>query len=123
MPRYYFRPIKDETIIATLHHLRCIIVRDGQPGLDHVDALLRQLGADPDTLPMPRKVPHHFARGELRARILDVLRNGPLTGAEIAERVRGDLPYADAYKRTYQALTKMKARGMVRHEARVWLAP
>jgi DNA-binding PadR family transcriptional regulator len=56
-------------------------------------------------------------------RILDVLRDGPMTGAEIAERVRGDLPYDDAYKRTYQALAKMKVRGMVGHEAGVWLAP
>ena len=119
--RYYFRPFKPETIVATLHHLRCIIGRADDPGIEHVDALLRYLGTDPDTLPMPQKRPKHFARNELRRAILDALRSGPMTGAQIAEAVRGDLDPAAAYKRTYQALHKMKVNGMVRREGRVWL--
>jgi len=121
--RYYFRPFKPDTIVATLHHLRCIIVRDDQPGLDHVDALLRQLGADPDTLPMPRKVDKHFKRGELRRLVLSILRDGPLTGAELARRVQGNgLAYDLAYKRVYQCLAHMKKAGLVRCEGGVWLA-
>lgn len=121
MTRYYFRPFKHQTIVATLHHLRCIIVREDQPGLEHVDALLRQLGADPEALPMPRKVVPHFRRSELRIKILEALKDGPMTGREVAEMVRGDLPFKLAYKRTYQALAKMKLAGAVRHEERLWM--
>lgn len=122
MTRYYYRPWKDDSLISALHFLRCRIVREGEPGLDHVDALLRQLSVDPEILPIPDKRPKHFKRGELRRAILDALRDGPQTGAQIAERVGGGLDAKAAYKRTYAALHKMKAAGMVRHEGGVWLA-
>ena len=120
MTRYYYRPWKDESLVSALHFLRCRIVREGEPGLDHVDALLRQLGVDPDELSMPQKVPKAFKRGELQGAILGALRDGPKTGAEIAAVVRGDLPQKTAYKRVYIALSRMKARRMVRHEHGVW---
>lgn len=118
--RYHYRPWKEESLISALHFLRCRIVREEQEGLEYADALLRQLGVDPQTLPMPRKTPHHFPRGALQRAILDILRDGPLTGAEIAAAVPCDLDARATYKRTYQALTRMKRAGMLRHEGGFW---
>ena len=109
-------------MVSALHFMRCRIIRDGDSGLVHVDALLRQLGVDPDTLPIPKKRDKHFKRNELRRAVLDVLRDGPLSGAEIADRVRGDLDPKAAYRRTYQALSGMKKAGLVGHRKRKWIA-
>ncbi|TCP27633.1 hypothetical protein EV656_101542 [Rhodovulum adriaticum] len=123
MTRYYYRPWKDESLVSGLHFLRCRLIREGLPGVEHADALLRGLGVDPETLPTPQKVPKSYKRGELQRAILEALRNGPLTGLEITKRVSGDLPYKAAYKRTYIALNRMKKAGTVKHEGRLWLAP
>lgn len=120
MTRYYYRPWKDESLVSALHFMRCRIMREGEDGLEHVDALLKQLGTDPDSLPMPQKRVKHFARGELQRHILEVVRDGPLTGRQISERVGFKLPPEAAYKRTYLALNAMKAKGMLRHEGRLW---
>ena len=121
MTRHYFRPIKDETVNNVLHYLRSVIVREGQDGLNHVDALLRLRGVDPDSLPMPAKMPKHFARGKLRVAVIGALRDGPLTGAEIARRVQGNgLDYAAAYKRVYVCLSAMQNAGLVRRESGKW---
>ena len=103
--------------------MRCRAVRDDDLGLEHVDALLRQLGVEPEALPMPRKIVKRFKRGELRRAICVALRDGPLTGAQITDKVRGDMAYADVYRRVYGALDQMKAAGLVKREGRVWLAP
>lgn len=122
--RYYYRPWKDASLVSALHFLRCRIIRDGEPGLGHVDVLLRQLGADPEALPLPAKRPDHFKRNELRRAILDALRDGPLRGGEIADRVRGNLDPKLAYKCTYQGLAHMKEAGLVRRDGPLWgLAP
>ncbi|VVT19881.1 conserved hypothetical protein [Roseovarius sp. EC-HK134] len=120
--RYYYRPWKDESLVSALHFMRCRAVRDDDLELEHVDALLRQLGVDPDTLPMPKKVDKRFKRGELRRAIYTALRDSPLTGPEITEKVRGDMAYADVYRRVYGALDQMKAAGLVRREGRLWIA-
>lgn len=86
-----------------------------------MDALLRQLGVEPEALPMPRKVVKRFKRGELRRAICVALRDGPLTGAQITDKVRGDMAYADVYRRVYGALDQMKAAGLVNHEGRMWI--
>ena len=88
MPRTYYRPIQHETIISVLHFIRQEIVRDGLDGLEHVDALLRQRGVDPDALVTPDKRPKAFRKGELRQMVLEALRDGSQTGAEIARRVQ-----------------------------------
>ncbi len=113
MTRYYYRPWKDESLVSALHFLRCRIVRNGEPGLDHVDALLRQLGVEPDALPMPTKVNRSYKRGEARRAILGALRDGPLTGRQIADRLDGYGSPERAYKYAYQALHRMKDRGLV----------
>ena len=121
MARYYFRPWKDDTLIAALHFMRCQIVRDNGEGLSHVDALLRLRGVDPETLPIPDKRPKAFKRSGLRQRVLAELRDGPLTGAELARRVRGNgLDYAAAYKRVYACLQKMTVAGLVVKDGRTW---
>jgi hypothetical protein len=121
MTRYYFRPWKDETLIAALHFMRCQIVRDDLEGLAYVDGLLRMRGIDPSSLPMPEKRPKHFARGKLRIAVMDSLRAGPMTGADLACHVRGNgLDYATAYKRVYQCLSHMKGKGQVRRDGRLW---
>ena len=119
--RYYYRPWKEETLVSALHFMRCQIVRDGAQGLDHVDALLRLRGVDPASLPMPDKRPKHFARGKLRIAILEALRQGPMTGAELARRMQGNgLEYAAAYKRVYQCLNRMLEAGIVRKDTGQW---
>lgn len=121
MTRHYFRPIKDETIVSVLHYLRSLIVRDGQDGLAHVDALLVLRGVEPATLPIPQKRPKAFRRGQLARLIMGALRDGPLTGAELARRVQGNgLEYAAAYKRVYQCLNRMQGGGVVTRERRLW---
>lgn len=119
--RYYYRPWKEETLVSALHFMRCQIARDGAEGLAHVDALLRLHGVDPASLPMPDKRPKHFARGKLRIAVMEALRLGPMTGAELARRVQGNgLEYAAAYKRVYQCLNRMLEAGMVRKNGGKW---
>lgn len=123
--RYYYRPWKDQTLVSALHFMRCKIARDGGDGLDHVDALLRLYGVDPESLPMPRLTPKHFARGKLRIAIMEALRGGPMAGVDLARRVQGNgLDFADAYKRVYQCLNAMQNAGIVQREGGKWrLAP
>ena len=120
---YYYRPWKDSALIAALHFLRCRIIRDGEDGQEHVDALLRQLGADPDTLPLPRKVPKNaFAKNELKRAILDALRNGPKTGPDVTRVVMQRAPhltYKRVYKRIYIRFHVLQRQGLVRREGRV----
>ena len=122
MTRHFFRPMKDATVIGVLHNLRCAILRDGQDGLEHVDALLRLRGVDPDSLRMYAKQPKHHGRGKLRIAVIQALRDGPQRGSEIARRVQGnDMTYARAYRLVYQCLSHMKGRGLVRREGRLWM--
>lgn len=123
MPRTYYRPIQHDTIISVLHFIRQEIVRDGLDGLEHVDALLRQRGADPEALVTPDKRPKTFRKGELRRMVLEALKDGAQTGAEIARKVQArkqELTYRQVYKRVYICLNTLKGRGVVRHEGRVW---
>lgn len=122
--RYYYRPWKEETLVAALHFMRCQIVREGAEGLEHIDALLRLRGVDPVSLPVPQKFPKTFKRGQLTQAILRELRDGPLRGSELARRLQGNLAYEDAYKKTYAALHRLKVSGLVedgrKQNLRVW---
>jgi hypothetical protein len=119
--RYYYRPWKEETLVSALHFMRCQVVRDSAEGLDHIDALLRLRGVDPDSLPMPEKRPKHFARGKLRIAIMDALRGGPMTGADLARKIQGNgLEYAAAYRRVYQCLNRLLVTGIVSKDCGKW---
>jgi hypothetical protein len=120
MARYYLRPIKEDTIISSLHYMRAVTIRENAEGLEHIDALLRLRGVDPESLPVPQKFPKTFKRGQLTQAILRELREGPLRGGELARRLQGNLAYEDAYKKVYAALHRLKARGAVACERMVW---
>ena len=121
MTRHFFRSMKDATVIGVLHNLRCAILRDGQDGLEHVDALLRLRGIDPASLRTYAKQPKHFRRGKLRLAVMEALRDGPMRGSDIARHVQGNgLDYPRAYRLTYQCLSHMKAKGLVTCEGRLW---
>lgn len=123
MTRRYFRPLKRQTVIDTLHFVRQEMVREERDGLEHVDHLLRMYGAEPMALNMPRKTPKFFAKGELRRLVLEALRECPRTGRHIADFVqaaRPGLPDGHAYRRVYVCLWAMKRRGLLRHEGQLW---
>jgi hypothetical protein len=119
--RYYYRPWKEETLVAALHFMRCQIVREGAEGLEHIDALLRLRGVNPESLPLPQKFPKTFKRGHLTQAILRELRDGPLRGSELARRLQGNLAYAEAYKKVYAALHRLSSTGLVKHHGSLWL--
>ena len=78
-------PYKPETITRALRNLRAQIIRNGEPGPDHVEALLQLRG---DNLgPVPRKATCSFRRGKLRVAIFTTLRGGPITGPEVVALV------------------------------------
>jgi len=65
-------------VIGVLHNLRCAIVREGQNGLEQVDALLRLHGVGPESLRMYAKQPKHFGRGKLRIAVVQARLEGPM---------------------------------------------
>lgn len=114
------RRLKPETITRALLALRAEIVRDGGPGLEHVEALLALRGNN--LPPVPRKATVHFRRNRLRLAIQAALGDGPLTGREIVQRVCAahGLAYGAMYRSVYAQLYAMKARGLLAHEGRLW---
>ncbi|MCZ8133734.1 MAG: hypothetical protein O9248_01715 [Rhodobacteraceae bacterium] len=118
--RYYYRPWKEETLVAALHFMRCQIVREGAKGLEHIDALLRLRGVAPESLPVPQKFPKTFKRGQLTQAILRELRDGPLRGSELARRLQGNLAYEDAYKKVYGALHRLGRSGNILPKNNLW---
>ena len=119
--------MKERSITNALLHLRARIVREGQDGLEHVNALLRMRGCDPEAQHVPRKHPaDKFRQAELKRLVLDALRSGPQTGKGIAAHIVAQRPHiapCDAYKRAYVALARMKRDGVVRREGRLWGLP
>jgi len=115
-----FRPYKPETITRTLLNLRAQIVRDGGLGLAHVEALLQLRGHNLG--PVPRKAHPQFRRGKLRVAIYAALREGPLTGPEIVERVCAaqGLAYGAMYRSVYAQMHAMKNAERLAHEGRLW---
>lgn len=80
------RRLKPQTITRALVALRAEMIRDGAPGLEHVEALLVLRGSN--LPPVPRKAkPLNFRRGRLRMAIYAALKDGPLPGPEIVARV------------------------------------
>lgn len=119
MTRTYFRPIKEDTVISVLHYLRQEAVREGYDTVEHIDAILRQRGVDPEALNIPRKTPHTFAKGELQRKVLEALRE-PRTGSEIVRVIDSPLDYRETYKRVYIVLDRLRRRELVRREGRNW---
>lgn len=115
------RRLKPETITRALAALRAELIRDGGPGLEHVEALLVLRGSN--LPPVPRKAaPPNFRRGKLRLAIFMALRDGPLTGPEIVRRVSAahGMAYKQVYRSAYTQLGHMRRAGLVRHEDALW---
>lgn len=116
--------MQDRTIDNALLALRKQIIRDSLDGLDHVEALLQMRGVDAPRV-MPPKRKDVAKRGHMTALVLEALRIGPKTAEVVTAYVaprRPELTPEAAKKRTSQALTKLKMRGLVRREGRVWLS-
>ena len=100
------RRYKPETITRALVALRAELIREGGPGLDHVEALLQLRGHNLGPVPRKAVTPARFRRGKLRVAIYAALRPGPLTGREIVERVSAahGLAYGAMYRSVYAQL-------------------
>ncbi len=53
--------------------------------VNHVNALLRQLGVDVKTLKVPAKINVNFRRGELQRTVMRELRSGPKTSLDVRD--------------------------------------
>lgn len=114
----------DKTITNALLHLRGRIIREGQDGLDNVNALLVARGIDPAAQHVRRKIPHDScAQREVKALVLQALREGPKTPAQIGAHFmacKPDIAPDRAMLRVYRAIYKMRDRGVVVSDGRAW---
>lgn len=85
--RFRFDRYTDQTITTSLWYLRAQIVRAGQDGVEHVDALLRLRGCDPEAVRVPEAREHLFKPGEVRRYVLEAHRDGVTDRAAITERI------------------------------------
>jgi hypothetical protein len=118
-----FRAYKPETITRTLVNLRTSLIRDGGPGLEHVEALLALRGHNLG--PVPRRIDRQHKRNGLRRKILAALRSGPLRGVEIARHVATDYPDKPLRRVCWGVnvtLRRMETAGLVRREGGAWVA-
>lgn len=119
-------PMQDKSINGALLALLKATIRDDGEGLDHVEALLRLRGV-PMPAVLPAKSNNAARRGLMATLALGALRDGrkPLTAivAHVADS-RPEIDDRAAYVRTTQALAKLKRKGLVMREGRLWvLAP
>ena len=77
----------DETINTSLIYLRAKIIREGLDGLDHVEALLRLRGCEPEAVRVPPPRECWFKPGEVRRYVLEAHRDGVADRAVITQRV------------------------------------
>jgi hypothetical protein len=124
MWKYDNREPTAETTTRTLLYLRAQIIREGLDGRDHVDALLRLRGCDPDAYRVPPKRRRHFRNGGLRRAVQAILREyGPISareaGARLHERYQ-DMERSQAVASAKYGLCALKEAGMVVNEGRVW---
>ena len=115
--------VKPHTIDNALYHLRALCVRDGHAGLEHVEALLRLRGLDPDAMHVPKKQPRRFRRGELRKAVLDALKGGPVPSRAVTDMIlvaRPDLDEEWLHPRIMVSLSTLKNEGLVARNTSGW---
>jgi len=64
-----------------------------------------------------------FKRGDTKRMVLSALRERPMTNSELGKLVQSSLPdvtQSAAANRSYQALLRLEAKGLVLREGRVW---
>lgn len=115
-----FRALRPETINSALLNLRAQIVREDDPGLKHVEALLRLRGVA--LPPVPGRQIRNFKRREMRRAVLAALATGPATSPELIERVAAahGLTAYEVETSVRSRLTGLRKAGVVGLEGRVW---
>ena len=107
--------------ISALLHMRSECIRDNKEGQEHIDALLRLRGFDPESH-KPKFKPVYFKRRELTRTVLGLLRDRPRTSREIsqiiAQRTGQDWNKVRDY--VSPCLSRAKKRGLVVSEKAVW---
>ena len=117
--------MQDKSINNALLALRKQMIREGGDGLSHVEALLQMRGvAMPAVLPAKTDA---AGKGRMAWMLMEALRERPMTQREAAAYVlerRPELSPEAAYKRAALGLARLKRRGALAREGRVWkLAP
>ncbi len=105
----------------TINNALIALHKAGGEQADLARQILRMRGIEPPRLVSRCSDP--FRRNQMRAAILDALRDGPKTGPEIVwhvMRYRDGWAFKDAQRRVSTALTKMKLTGMVRRVDGLW---
>ncbi len=112
--------MQDRTINSALLALRVQLIRENRNGLEHVEALLRLRRVPmPEVKRAPRKA---FDRRELRRELAALLRDGPMTCRELADRVQEAHGFTRRRARecVKNSLGKMQRAGWVRLEGGLW---
>ena len=114
----------DKTITSALLQLRLKIIREGLDGLPHVDALLVARGVAPQSqhVTKPRPI-NMLARRAMFQAITDCLQDGPKRGRDVAAYIAAREPgitYAQAMRRVYQGLYRLKAHGVAVKDGAGW---
>ncbi len=113
MPNHIAR-LSEAAMIRSLLHLRTVITRERQPGLEHVEALLRLRGVDPAEHHVPAKRPPRFKRSEVMTQVRRALREGPKTAREL----KALLP--DVALGVERSLQRMRCNGEAVRDGWVW---
>ncbi len=114
--------MQDKSIDSALLALRKQITRNDGEGLAHVEALLAMRGVDMPRV-RPAKAANSARRGEMARLILCALSERPMTRRELVAHIaakRPDVTLERIYWRTDAALNKLRVKGKVRREGRVW---
>lgn len=115
--------MQDRSIDAALLALRKRTIREGREGLDHVEALLRLRGVDMPEVRSARG-PDVARRGEAQRIVLDALRDGPKTLAEVETYMAERRPGVDRMRhRASQAMCKLRKAGVILNDGLWKLAP
>ena len=123
MVRTYHKPIKPDTVLSVLRFVRREIIRDGLDGLEHIDALLRQFGCDPDALVTPYKRRNDFRKGEVRRLVLAILSKGDKRSAQVAREimaVKPELDYDQAIQCAWKCMSRLKRQGLLTSDKMIW---
>ena len=116
--------MKDITINNALLALRKQMILGDDNGRDKVEALLKMRGVRLPRVFRPR-AGDAMRRGHMAHIIREALSSRPMTRKELVAHIaakRPDVPHERLYWRTASALNKLRVKGMVRREGRVWLA-
>ena len=115
--------MQDKTINNALLALRKQIIRANGDGLAHVEAMLVMRGVHMPAV-LPTKLPDVAGKGIVAYLIIQALRGGPKRMSEVAAYVdlkRPEFDFQAANIRTGQALAKLKLKGQVTREGRLWM--